>query len=162
MRFVLTLLTVFALAGCAGMPGPTSVRTGEAQDAVRAQLGAPATERKLASGESAWYYATGPSSYYTWRVVFGSNGRVTEYTQVLTMQNFFALQEGATRDAVLDRLGPPMERMSFTNTGTEVWTYRYLDGTFQMLADVTFGAGAGTFRQVTTFLDPAYHSAGYE
>ena len=159
MRFVLTLLTVFALAGCAGIPGPTSVRTGEAQDAVRTQLGASATERKLASGGNAWYYVTGPSSYFTWRVVFGSNGRVTEYAQVLNMQNFLALQEGAPRDMILDRLGPPMERMTFSNTGTEVWTYRWLDGTFQMIADLTIASAAGTFTQMALIRDPAYTSA---
>jgi hypothetical protein len=162
MRNVLTLLTMFALAGCAGIPGPASVQTGEAQNAVRAQLGAPATERKLVSGESAWYYVTGPSGYFTWRVVFGRDGRVTEYAQVLNMKNFLALQEGATRDAVLDLLGPPMQRMTFAGTGTEVWTYRWIDGTFQMITDATFGAGAGAFKQASMFLDPAYNGADYE
>lgn len=159
MKSILTLFLALVLAGCASFPGPTSISTGEAQDAVRARLGAPAVERKLASGEAAWYYVTGPSSYYTWRAVFGSNGRVTEYAQVLTMQNFLALQQGATRDVLLDRLGPPMERMSFANTGTEVWTYRWLDGTFQMIANVTIASKAGTFTQVSMFRDPAYTSA---
>jgi len=162
MRSILTLLSAFVFAGCASIPGPTSVRTGETQDAVRAQLGAPALERKLASGQTAWYYVTGPSGYYTWRVVFGGSGGVSEYAEVLSMKNFLALQEGASRDAVLDQLGPPMQRMTFARTGTEVWTYRWIDGTFQMITDATFGAGAGAFKQASMFLDPAYHSASYE
>lgn len=159
MKTLLTLLMALVLAGCASIPGPTSIQTGEAQDAVRARLGPPAMERKLASGATAWYYVTGPSSYFTWRAVIGSNGRVTEYAQVLNMQNFLALQEGAPRDMILDRLGPPMERMTFSNTGTEVWTYRWLDGTFQMIADLTIASAAGTFTQMALIRDPAYTSA---
>jgi len=125
---------------------------------VRAQLGAPAAERKLASGETAWYYVTGPSSFFTWRVVFGASGTATEYAQVLNASNFEWVRQAATREAVLDHIGPPMERMSFARTSTEVWTYRWQDGTLEMIADAVFDAQRGDVRYVAIYRDPAYSS----
>jgi len=157
MKPMLTLVFALALAGCA-VPTQRTVSIGESQEAVRARLGAPATERKLPSGDRAWYFVTAPSGFFTWRAVFNSEGRVTEYAQVLTRQNFDSLAQGASRDLVLDRLGPPMERSTFKRTATEAWTYRWKDGTFEMLADVIFGAGNGGLIQVTLGRDPAFDS----
>jgi hypothetical protein len=115
-------------------------------------------ERKLATGANAWYYATGPSGFFTWRVVFSPAGAVTEYAQVLTAKNFSALGQGVTRDAVLDQFGPPIERMSFPRTATEAWTYRWMDGTLEMIADAVFDAKGG-LRHVALYRDPAFSSA---
>jgi len=158
MKPLLSLCLVLAIAGCATNPTPKSVAVGQSPEEVRAKLGAPAIERKLPSGQSAWYYTTAPSGFFTWRAVFGANGRVSEYAQVLTRQNFQALPKEASRDAVLDRLGPPMEKMNFARTATETWTYRWKDGTFEMLAEITFGAGAGGLQQISLVRDPAFAS----
>jgi outer membrane protein assembly factor BamE (lipoprotein component of BamABCDE complex) len=157
MRFLPTIIVALGLAGCA-IPGPRSVHDGEAQADVRARLGAPAVERKLASGDTAWYYVTGPSGFFTYRVVFGASGAVTDYSQVLTRENFSTAPTGASRDAVLDRFGPPMERMTFARTGTEVWTYRWMDGTFEMLADAVFDARKGTLNDIVLRRDPVFES----
>jgi outer membrane protein assembly factor BamE (lipoprotein component of BamABCDE complex) len=157
MKSVYALLLALALAACAHYPTATAVHPGESQADVRAKLGAPAAERKLAGGETAWYYVTAPSGYYTWRVVFGGDGRVRVYSQVLTEKDFLAISGGASRDAVLDLLGPPMEKMSFERSDTETWTYRWIEGTQQMLADATFGAkGLINF---STYPDPAFTGA---
>jgi outer membrane protein assembly factor BamE (lipoprotein component of BamABCDE complex) len=158
MRSILNLCLALAIAGCTSIVGPDSVRVGESPNEVRAKVGPPATERRLPSGQNAWYYTTAPSGYVTWRVVFGADGRVSEYAQVLTRQNFYAFPSGASHDVVLDRLGPPMERMTFARSDTETWTYRWLDGTFQMLANLTFGAGG--LEQVSLIQDPAFTSPG--
>jgi hypothetical protein len=158
MKSILNVCLALAIAGCASILGPDSVRVGESPNQVRAKLGSPATERKLPSGQSAWYYTTAPSGYFTWRVVLGADGRVSEYTQVLTQQNFYSFPTGASRDEVLDRLGPPMERMTFARSDTETWTYRWLDGTFQMLGNLTLGAGG--FEQASLIQDPAFTSPG--
>lgn len=157
MKLVSTLILALALFACA-FPGPHSVRSGDSQSAVRAKLGAPAEERKLASGDTAWYYVTGPSSFFTYRVVFGSGGSVSDYSQVLTRKDFAALPPGATQAAVLDALGPPMERMTFHRTATEVWTYRWLEGTFIMLADAVFDVRKGTLVDVVLRRDPVFES----
>lgn len=158
MKLVPTLVFTLVLSGCAYFLGPNSIRTGESQSEVRAKYGAPAVERRLPSGETAWYYVTGPSSFFTYRVVFGGDGSVKSYSQVLNRQDFMALPEGATRSAVLDELGPPMERMTFARTATEVWTYRWLDGTFEMLADAEFKEG-GDLRQIVLVRDPMFTDA---
>ena len=157
MKSVYALLLALALAGCAHYPSATAVHSGESQSDVRAKLGAPAAERKLPGGEMAWYYVTAPSGYYTWRVVFGGDGRVKQYSQVLTEQDFLAIPGGASRDAVLDRLGPPMQEMSFARSDTETWTYRWIEGTQQMLADATFGSRG--LLNLSTYPDPAFSGA---
>jgi outer membrane protein assembly factor BamE (lipoprotein component of BamABCDE complex) len=159
MKRIAILIGALALAGCASVaPRPTSIHTGDGEGQVRAKLGAPAMERKLATGATAWYYATGPSGFFTWRVVFSPAGAVTDYTQVLTAKNFSALGQGATREAVLDQFGPPMERMSFPRTATEAWTYRWMDGTLEMIADAVFDATGG-LKHVALYRDPAFSSA---
>ena len=140
------------------MPGPASVRVGDGQGEVRSRLGAPGAERRLADGRLAWYYMTGPSGFETWRVVFGSGNAVAEYSQVLTAANFIWMREGANREQVLDRVGPPMQRMTFARSATEAWTYRWRDQTFEMIGEPVFDAGAGTVKYVGIFRDPAYSS----
>ena len=156
VKFASTLVLALILAACAGIPGPASVRVGETQRDVSARLGTPAAERKLPSGETAWYYLTGPSGFFTYRAVFGRGDSVTEYAQVLTRARFQGLPDGASESAVLDALGPPMQRMAFARTQTEVWSYRWLEGTFEMIAEATFNTRNGSLTQVTTFRDPAF------
>jgi outer membrane protein assembly factor BamE (lipoprotein component of BamABCDE complex) len=154
----LILAAALFLTACAAIPRPDSVRAGESQAQVRERLGAPGAERKLAGGKLAWYYMTGPSGFETWRVEFGPGGAVTAYAQVLTAANFAWMREGANREEVLDRVGPPMERMSFWRTTTDAWTYRWRDGTYEMIAQPVFDAGSGAVKYVGIFRDPAYSS----
>lgn len=154
----LTTILALALAACAAAPRPDSVRAGDSQAQVRERLGAPATTRTLPDGRTAWYYVTGPSGFETWRVVVGPNGTVVEYAQVLTAANFEWMRQGATREEVLDRMGPPMERMSFWRTGTETWTYRWRDVTLEMIGQPVFDAQSGAVKFVGIFRDPAYES----
>jgi len=158
MRMSWTLISALAVAGCAAIPGPSSVRNGDTQADVRAKLGAPGAERTLGGGALAWYYLTGPAGFETWRVVFDGSGRVSEYLQVLTLANFEELRSGGTRDETLDRLGPPMQRMSFARTATDAWTYRWLYGTLQMISEPVFDDRSGDVKYVGIYRDPAYAS----
>ncbi len=155
----LTMIAAAVLvAGCAAMPRADSVRAGDSPGDVRARLGAPAETRKLASGEPVWYYVTGPSGFETWRVVFAPGGGVKEYRQVLDMASFEWMRTGATREEVLDRVGPPMQRMRFAGTQTEAWSYRWRDGTLEMIGEPVFDAKTGKAVSVGIFRDPAYSS----
>lgn len=158
LRLLVILVTSATLAACAPIARRDSVRAGESQAQVRERLGAPGAERKLTGGNLAWYYMTGPSGFETWRVVFGPGGSVTEYAQVLTAANFLWLRDGANREEALDRLGPPMQRMAFRGTATDAWTYRWLDGTFEMISDAVFDAQSGVVKYVGIYRDPAYAS----
>jgi outer membrane protein assembly factor BamE (lipoprotein component of BamABCDE complex) len=157
-RPLVLLVTIVALAACAQTPRRDSVRVGDSPAQVRERLGTPGAERKLAGENLAWYYMTGPSGFETWRVVFGSDGAVTDYAQVLTAANFLWLRDGANREEALDRLGPPMQRMGFRGTATDSWTYRWLDGTFEMISDAVFDAQSGAVKYVGIYRDPAYAS----
>lgn len=156
MKYSSILVLALTVSGCAAFPGPGSIQIGETQSAVRAKLGTPAAERKLGSGNAAWYYITGPSGFDTYRVVFGTSGAVADYSQILTMQNFMTVPQGATKNTVLDELGPPMEEMSFQRTRTQAWTYRWMDGTFEMLADAEFDLDKGTLNKIVVRRDPAF------
>lgn len=149
-----TLLGALALVGCA-TPMPSSVHTGDTQPQVRARLGAPFVERKIASGDVAWYYV-GDSN--TWRVVFGRDGAVSEYAQVMTIQNFARLRQGTTRDEMYDLVGPPFQRMEFGRTASESWTYRWRDVTIQSITDAVFDTRTGELRYMGIYWDPAYYS----
>lgn len=154
----LILAAALFVAACVAIPRYDSVRAGESQAQVRERLGPPGAERTLAGENLAWYYMTGPSGFETWRVVFGPRGTVIEYAQVLTAVNFAWMREGATREEVLDRVGPPMEQMSFWRTATDAWTYRWRDGTYEMIAQPVFDAVSGTVKYVGIFRDPAFSS----
>jgi outer membrane protein assembly factor BamE (lipoprotein component of BamABCDE complex) len=146
------------LAGCAAIPRADSVRPGDSTAQVRERLGAPTAERTLAGGEAAWYYVTGPAGFETWRVVFAPGGAVKEYRQVLDMASFEWMRSGATRDEVLDRVGPPMQRMRFAGTQTEAWSYRWRDVTLEMIGEPVFEEKTGKVAFVGIFRDPAYSS----
>jgi hypothetical protein len=158
MHRLTILLAAATLAACAAIPRAGSVQVGEQQAQVRERLGPPAATRTLPDGRTAWFYATGPSGFETWRVVFGANGTVAEYAQVLTAANFEWMRDGASRDEVLDRVGPPMERMGFWRTSTEAWTYRWRAGTFEMIGQPVFDAQTGVVKHVGIFRDPAFSS----
>jgi hypothetical protein len=157
-RLAMLFVFVFVVVGCGAIQTDRSVSVGEGQPQVRAKLGAPRAERKLADGQQAWYYPTGPSGFYTWRVVFGPEGQVLHYAQVLTAQNFIAMRDGTTREEVLNRVGPPMQRMDFARTGTEAMTYRWLDGTLEMIADVVLDTASNNVKYVAIYRDPAFTS----
>lgn len=151
------LVGALALVGCA-IPNAGSVRPGETPPQVRAKLGAPYVERKIASGDIAWYYI---SDSYTWRVVFGRDGAVSEYAQVMTLENFMRLRQvGANRDGMYDLVGPPLQRMAFARTGSEAWTYRWRDMTIPSVTDAVFDARTGELRYMGIYWDPAYISGG--
>ncbi len=159
MRRYLSALALAALAACATYPRSESVRPGDTPEQVRGRLGEPRAQRTLPNGQTAWYYATGPGGFETWRAVFAPNGGVTEWTQVLTAENFEWMRSGGvTRDAALDRVGPPKDRMSFAGTATEAWTYRWQYGTLEMIAEPVFSAKTGEVLYVGIFRDPAYSS----
>jgi outer membrane protein assembly factor BamE (lipoprotein component of BamABCDE complex) len=148
-----------ALSACAIIPpDATSIPPGASRDQVQASLGKPVTTRTLPDGRTAWYYPTGPSGFTTWRVVFGPGGSAAEYLQVLTRGNFEWMREGATREEVLDRVGPPMQSMRFGATGTEAWTYRWRDTTLEMIAEPVFDSATGRVKYVGIFRDPAFSS----
>jgi hypothetical protein len=149
-------MIVFGLLGCAGRV--LRVPPGSSAADVRAAGGTPSEQRALPDGKQAWYYETGPSGWTTYRVVLDANNRVVSSEQVLTEQNFRTqlVVNKTNRREVLDQLGKPGLVSHFPNLAEEVWTYRYLEGTLEMLNDVHFDAATGVVKSYAMYRDPAY------
>jgi outer membrane protein assembly factor BamE (lipoprotein component of BamABCDE complex) len=153
-NFVLTAIAAVALSGCAQL-FVSSIAPGASATDVRAKLGAPADERTLAGGVRAWDYVAGPLGYTTHRITFDASNRVSSVSQLLTEQTFRGIKrDESTRDDVLALIGRPRETMVFDRSQTEVWSYRYMDGTLEMLNDVYFSTTTGKVRYYALYRDP--------
>jgi hypothetical protein len=120
------------LAGCAAVVGHR-VHAGMTESEVLAVGGNPARERKLSGGETAWDYTLQPSGYFTWRVLFGHDGRVREVRNLTTYENFVKIAPGMTESDVEAIMGPTYIREKYW-TGNSSIGYRYMeDATFMML-----------------------------
>jgi outer membrane protein assembly factor BamE (lipoprotein component of BamABCDE complex) len=136
-------LCAILLAGCAATVGQR-VHTGMTESQVLAIGGKPAQERKLGSGENAWDYTLQPSGYFTWRVVFGSDGRVREVGNLTTYENSLKIVEGMTEADVAMVMGPSFLREMYW-TGNYSLGYRYMDdATFMMLTVLMSKSGKVT------------------
>ncbi len=161
MKLAISVLAAAAtlLAGCSAFLAP-SITTGTTSDAVRAKLGAPSDERTIAGGTRAWDYVNGPLGHTTWRISFDGGNRVSRVEQLLTETAFLGLRSGETdKNATLGRLGRPAQISNFPNLREEVWTYRFMDGSFYKLGDIAFDAQSGKLKYVSTYLDPAYYNS---
>jgi len=131
----LTLLVAacaLALAGCATNVG-SRVHPGMTQAEVMSVGGKPASERKLAGGETAWDYTLQPSGYFTWRVVFGGDGRVRAVDNLTTYENSLKIVPGMTEAEVQTIMGPTFLREKYWQGNYSIG-YRYMDGaTFMYL-----------------------------
>lgn len=152
------LLAALSGAGCASLFA-SSVAPGTPAADVRARIGAPTDQRTLADGTKAWDYATGPQGFVTTRMVFDTNDRLVRTEQLLDERHFRALTPGTTKAEAQGLVGRPGEVSFFKNLNEEVWTYRFKDGTFEMLNDVHFGLTDGRLRYYSIYRDPAYSSA---
>lgn len=131
------------LAGCAATVGQR-VHTGMTESQVLGIGGKPALERKLNGGETAWDYTLQPSGYFTWRVVFGSDGRVREVKNLTTRENSLNVAEGMTEADVTMVMGPSFIRESYWQ-GNYSLGYRYMeDATFMMLTVLMSKSGKVT------------------
>jgi len=122
----------FVLAGCAATVG-NKVRTGMTDSEVLGVGGKPVHEQQLPNGETAWDYTLQPSGYFTWRVVFGRDGRVREIRNLATYENSLQIAPGMSEDEVVSIMGPTFIREAYW-LGSYSIGYRYMDdATFMML-----------------------------
>jgi len=156
----IAVLLAASIAGCA-LVALKQVPPGTPATEVQARAGAPTEKRALADGVKAWYYISGPLGWTTYRARFDVQDRLLDVDQVLTEAHFRALKEGKTsRSDVLQMLGSPALVMRYPNLGEEVWTYRYMDVTLEMLNDDHFDAASGVLKYYTLYRDPSYASVG--
>lgn len=136
MRKLLWITLLLAVAGCAARVG-SSVKPGMAQADVTRVAGKPFAEGRLQTGDPYWDYTLQPSGYYTYRVVFGSDGTVREVRNLMTQQNFLNLKPGMSEPEVVGLLGPARMRELYW-LGTYSISYRFMEATTFMLMTVEF------------------------
>jgi outer membrane protein assembly factor BamE (lipoprotein component of BamABCDE complex) len=110
---------------------------------VRTVMGQPDTVRDETDGSRTLEYPKGPEGARTWMFTIDSAGKLRDYTQVLTEENFVHIAPGMSKDEVRRRLGRPRTVVPFPRMNEEVWDWRYLSGTKARLFNVHFDATTG-------------------
>jgi len=125
---------------------------------VRAVMGLPDTVREEVDGTRLLEYPKGPEGHRTWFFVIDQHGKLKDYHQVLTEQNFARIQAGLSKDVVRRMLGRPLSVTPFPRKNEEVWDWRYMDSTMTpRLFNVHFDLDSG--RVVDTSASPDPHHA---
>lgn len=93
---------------------------------VRIAMGQPETVWEEESGARTLEYLKGPMGHRTWMFAIGQDGKLQDYRQVLSEENFANIKPGMSQDAVRRLLGKPRTSVRFQLKNEEVWDWRYL------------------------------------
>ncbi len=131
--FIVAIATLFG-SGCdrEGKPvqefGLDKLAVGiSSEGEVRSVMGVPETTCEDDEGTRILEYPKGPAGSRTWIFTIDPKGKLVEYHQALTPQNFARIRPGMSRDDVRRLLGKPRTVVNFNRLKEEVWDYRYLD-----------------------------------
>ena len=118
---------------------------------VRIVMGQPEVVLEEESGERLLQYPQGPEGARTWLFKIGPDGKLIDYKQLLTQENFAAVKPGMSRDDVRWLLGKPRTVVRFPLKNEEVWDWRYLEvNPDQRLFNVHFDIGSGQVTATTS------------
>ena len=92
---------------------------------VRTVMGQPDTVWEEEDGRRTLEYPKGPQGVRTWMFSIAADGRMLDYTQVLTAENFAKVVPGMSNDEVRRLLGRPRTIVPFKRKNEEVWDWRY-------------------------------------
>jgi outer membrane protein assembly factor BamE (lipoprotein component of BamABCDE complex) len=116
---------------------------------VRNAMGQPDTVWESEEGERTLEYPKGPEGHKTWVFEIGKDGKMKDYTQVLTAEHFAQVKPGMSRDTVRRMFGKPRTVVQFRLKKEEVWDWLYRDNTqkpqlFNVHFDIATGKVTGT------------------
>lgn len=118
--FISALLLITALAGCAF---PAAIKPGASTDELLQKLGKPTEIRRGPQGGESWDYAYGPEGVETWRFDIDQGRKVSQSTQLLTLERLQRVVAGVTtQEEVKTLLGQPREIVVLG--GETVWEWR--------------------------------------
>jgi outer membrane protein assembly factor BamE (lipoprotein component of BamABCDE complex) len=109
---------------------------------VRSVMGQPDSVRE-ADGGRILEYPKGPEGVRTWMFRIGVDGKLMDYQQVLTDDNFDKIHAGMTREEVRNLLGRPRSVVPFKRKNEEVWDWKYQHAHEQRLFNVHFDMETG-------------------
>lgn len=115
---------LLVLSACAGY-GPGGLPAGASSAQAIAQMGPPTGRHALDAGGQRLEFARGPYGRHTYMLDFDAQDRLLRAEQVLTENNFYALQIGMGREEVLRRIGRPSDTMYLSRQRHRLWSYRY-------------------------------------
>lgn len=151
VRILLALACLLFGAGCdrQGRPiqefGLDKLAKGISTEAdVRMVMGEPDTVWEEENGARTLEYPKGPEGSRTWMFAIGKDGKLADYRQVLTEENFGNIRPGMTKDEVRRLLGRPRTVVQMKLKNEEVWDWRYMEPTqktrfFNVHFDITSG-----------------------
>ena len=152
----MTLIVPFLIVGCDQQGHPIEefnlekLERGVASEAdVRSVMGMPDTVWEEEDGERSLEYPKGPAGARTWIFFISKNGKLLDYKQVLTAENFANIHVGMSKDAVRKMLGKPRTIVQFPRKNEEVWDWHYIQGDhthglFNVHINITTGRVTGT------------------
>ncbi|HTD03293.1 MULTISPECIES: outer membrane protein assembly factor BamE domain-containing protein [Oxalobacteraceae] len=158
VRSILILIVPFLVAACdqngnfTQEPGLEKLSRGVSSEAdVRNAMGQPDTVWEAESGERSLEYPKGPAGARTWIFYIGKDGKLSDYKQVLTEENFARIKVGMNKEEVRRMLGRPGSVVQFARKNEEVWDWRYVPSDasqafFNVHMDITSGVVTGTSR----------------
>jgi outer membrane protein assembly factor BamE (lipoprotein component of BamABCDE complex) len=157
------LLKLLAALGCAvlllgcdreGKPieqfGLDKLARGVSTEAeVRVVMGPPDSVREEQDGRRTLEYPKGPFGHRTWMFEIGKDGKLVDYRQVLTDDNFAKVRTGMDREEVRVLLGKPRSVVPLQLQKEEVWEWLYLQGNSPRLFYVHFDINTGKVKRTT-------------
>lgn len=149
------LFPVFVLFGCDNQGrrveeiGLDKLAKGVSSEGdVRTVMGQPETVWEEDDGSRALQYPKGPEGARTWEFLIDKEGKLKDYRQLLTQENFARVKAGLSKDEVRRMLGKPRSVAQYKRKNEEVWDWRYQDATmprfFNVHFDMTSGKVTGT------------------
>jgi outer membrane protein assembly factor BamE (lipoprotein component of BamABCDE complex) len=120
---------------------------------VRMVMGQPETVREEEDGSRTLEYPKGPEGARTWVFMIDKTGKMQDYRQVLTEENFARIKPGMSKDEVRRMLGKPRTVVQFKRKNEEAWDWRYLPapGVSPRLFNVHFDINTGKVTGTSSF-----------
>jgi len=157
IRHVITALAVLLSLGCdrEGRPigefGLERLAKGVSSEGdVRAVMGQPETVWEEEDGTRALQYPKGPEGPRTWEFVIDDAGKLKDYRQLLTEENFSKVRNGMGQDEVRRMFGKPRTVVQFRLKNEEVWDWLYQGVTAPRLFNVHFDMSTGKVTRTST------------
>jgi hypothetical protein len=120
---------------------------------VRMVMGKPDTVWEEEDGSRVLEYPKGPEGARTWFFMIDKDGKMRDYRQVLTEENFARIKPGMSKDEVRRMLGKPRSVAQYKLKNEEAWDWRYLPapGTGPRLFNVHFDMTSGKVTATSSF-----------
>lgn len=168
LALISLLFSLLATAGCdqdgrpTGEMGLSRLQAGVSTEFdVRDIMGKPDSVYEEDDGTRILEYPKGPAGARTWMFRIAENGKLQEYRQVLTEENFAKVQPGMSKEEVRWLLGKPRTVVPFKRLNEEVWDWRYLSiNPAVRLFNVHFDLTTGKVRRTSTSDDLTRQGGG--